>query len=83
MTSLAASTRSTELPPVFSDRQLASLARMYDKASSPIWVYDLSARCVYRNRSAQRTHSGAASRLTFEIVDHKGRVVGHLATDKG
>ncbi len=83
MTYSAASTTVAESRSVLSDDQLARLARTYDRVSSPIWVYDRSSRCIYRNFSAKRTGRVAASRLTFEILDHNGRTVGHLATVRG
>ena len=83
MTSLADSACVVQPRSVLSEGQLASLARTYDGASSPVWVYDRSARCVYRNRSAKCLRCHPASRLRFEIVDHGGGVVGHLATVQG
>ena len=62
------------------EHHLAALARTYDYVSRPIWVYDLSARCVYRNPSARRVPLDPASRLSFEITDHTGRLMGHLTT---
>jgi len=80
MTSLAATARLAERQPVFTDDHLASLARTYDGVTSPVWVYDRLARCVYRNEAARRIRQAVAARLTFDITDHRDQIVGQLAT---
>jgi len=83
MASLAVPEPAVAFWPGFSNTHLACLARTYDRATVPVWIYDLSARCIYENRSARGVRADAVSRLLFEIVDSRNRVVGHLATAEG
>lgn len=62
----------------FSEDQLAGLARTYEGIDRPIWVHDLSARCVYRNRLAAGRAATADGHEVFEILDHHGRAIGQL-----
>lgn len=80
MTHSAATASLAETPTPLSDNQLAWLSRTYDRVLQPIWVHDLAARCVYRNRLARSAGWSGAARLVFEIIDHHGRTIGHLAT---
>ena len=64
----------------FTEEQLASLARTYGAVRHPVWVSDSADRCVYRNTSASRISRPSDAILIFDIVDHKGEVVGTLAT---
>jgi len=67
-------------PAALSDEQLASLARTYDAVSNPIWVHDLSHRCVYWNPPASGHSVDEGGMLLFDIVDHRGRTIAHLST---
>lgn len=82
MTSLAAAPRLADRQSALTDDNLASIARTYDAVTSPVWVYDHLARCVYRNEAARCVRQAFTSRHTFEITDHADRIVGHLATHK-
>jgi hypothetical protein len=59
---------------------LAWLAKTYDRIAQPVWIYDLSANCLYRNRSAKSEPSVQAPMARFDILDHDDRIIGHLAT---
>ena len=59
---------------------LAWLAKTYDRIAQPVWIYDLSANCLYRNRSAISEPSAQAPLTRFDILDHDDRIIGHLAT---
>ena len=59
---------------------LAWLAKTYDRISQPVWIHDLSANCVYRNRSARSAPSSKAVLARFDILDHDDRTIGHLTT---
>lgn len=80
MTHSAATASLAETPTPLSDNQLAWLSRTYERVSQPIWVHDLTNRCIYRNRPARSAGRHSAARLVFEIIDHNGRTIGHLAT---
>ena len=64
----------------FTDEQIASLARTYGGVSHPVWVTDFQDRCVYRNTPATRNKHLTNGALSFDILDHKGRVIGRLKT---
>ena len=63
-----------------SSEQIAHLARTYDDATQPIWIHDLAAQCVYRNKPAMRVHETIPHRTVFDIVDGRGHTVAHLST---
>jgi hypothetical protein len=69
-----------QMAPVFTDEQVASLARTYGRVRHPVWVSDFADRCVYRNAPAAQMNRPADTALVFDIEDHNGRVVGTLAT---
>jgi hypothetical protein len=69
-----------EMMAAFTDDQLASLARTCSCVRHPIWVQDLSDRCVYRNAPADPAACPSDDALVFDILDHNGNVVGTLAT---
>jgi hypothetical protein len=69
-----------EAASAFTREHLASLAATYAYASQPVWVRDLADRCVYQNPLARRTIVPLQPALTCEILDHRGIVVGSLAT---
>lgn len=69
------------LRPVFTDEQLASLARTCGAAHAPVWVCDFHNRCVYQNTPAARVaRVTGETAAVFEIMDHRGNVVGTLTT---
>lgn len=74
------SARRSESQSTIFGQHLAGLARTYEQAASPVWVYDLSERCVYRNRSAESYRRNGTPISSFEITDHAGRVIGRLDT---
>jgi len=65
---------------VFTDEQLDSLERTYGRVRHPVWIRDRSDRCVYRNPSACRDDCRLKSSMVFDIMDHRGAVVGTLTT---
>ncbi len=80
MSTLAASVTVREAVPVFDREQLASLARTYGGVPRPVWIRDSADRCVYQNPSAARTSLSTKGAVSFDILDHRGRIVGTLAT---
>jgi hypothetical protein len=69
----------TQAPPI-EPADLTALARTCDDATQPIWIYDATAQCVYRNGLAARIPSPDRTAVRFEILDPRGQPVGHLAT---
>jgi len=65
-------------PLIIAQEQIDSLTATYQDCGQPIWVHDLWMRCVYRNRQANEAFSGNSNVSVSEIIDHNGRVVGHL-----
>ena len=65
-----------------SAEQLASLAGTYDTVATPVWICDLRDRCLYRNPPARGVPVEARPELTFDILDHRSRVVARLATTR-
>ena len=82
MASAVAIPVSTDPPPVLTTEHIDSIAQTYDDSGQPVWVHDLWMRCVYRNRRSMEAFSGDSETLVSEIVDHAGRVVGHLTIGK-
>jgi PAS domain-containing protein len=66
-----------EVPAVPGDH-LLSMARIFDASSDPVWVHDLTGRCVYRNPSA-RTASPGAARQRFELFNAADERLGCVA----
>ncbi len=56
------------------------LAATCAKADRPIWVHDLEARCLYRNPPAEHVSDHPETLMVFDIVDHRDRSIGYLAT---
>ncbi len=63
-----------------SDRQLRGLACTFDRVAAPVWVEDPRGVRLYANRAAGSDGSGKPTPLSFEILDHDGRIVGRLKT---
>lgn len=59
---------------------ITRLAATWAHADRPIWVHDLEARCLYRNPPAERAPDRREALMIFDIVDHRDRSVGYLAT---
>ncbi|UCD30272.1 MAG: hypothetical protein JSV03_07330 [Planctomycetota bacterium] len=61
---------------------IAWLANTYERIPRPIWIHDLSAKCLYRNPPARSVSLSQAKVTRFEILDHDDRIIGHLTTIK-
>jgi len=80
MSTLAARPPMRDVTSAFSREHLASLAATYGCASQPVWVRDLANRCVYQNPPARGASLPRQRTVTCDILDHRGVVVGSLAT---
>jgi len=69
-----------ELLSPFSYEWMAAVARTFDEVSAPVWIHDLSFRCIYRNRSTAAASPDEDGLQVHELLDHEGRTVGHLCT---
>ena len=58
--------------------QLAGLGRTFEAARQPVWIHDLTDRCVYRNAAAQAAYREGAAVQLHDIVDHEDRKLGYL-----
>jgi len=65
--------------PLLSEDRLRSLARTYNRVDSPVWIDNLQGECIYSNSPAER-FTRRDRLLLFDIVDHRGRVIGRLRT---
>jgi len=73
----------TEIPVLnsskaISGRHISWLAQTYDRTSRPVWIHDLSNRCIYRNWAAQTSALDESSHLRFELLNHNDHIIGHL-----
>ncbi len=76
--SSVATTRAITIPrSSLTQDDIVCLAATYDDVAQPIWIHDASSRCVYRNPAAMYALPTAGS-SRFDILDHRGRTVGHL-----
>lgn len=66
--------------PLLSEDRLRSLARTYDRATSPVWIHDLRGECIYANQPAEGAEPERLGVLVFDIVDHRGHTIGQLKT---
>ncbi len=64
--------------PQMSREDLDSLIRTFDRASGPVWIHDLSARCLYQNNAALRTDADRSRATAIDILDHRNRPVGQI-----
>jgi len=66
--------------PQMSREDLDSLIRTFARASGPVWIHDLSARCLYQNPAALRTGGDRRRATAIDILDHRNRPVGQILT---
>jgi hypothetical protein len=64
---------------LLSAQRLSLLARTCDGAPQPIWIDDPHGNCLYHNSRAAG-HPDAGRTAAFDLVDHKGRLLGRLRT---
>ena len=78
MASVVATPPFTNHLPVLTEEQIQSIAHTYSASAQPVWVHDLWMRCVYCNDRAREAYSADTDTQVTDIIDHAGRVVGHL-----
>lgn len=65
-------------PGTLSPEHLAGLARTFADSAHPVWIHDLSGRCVYRNRAASQGGAGGDRVASHEIFGSDNRRIGQL-----
>ncbi len=59
--------------------RIARLAETFRHATRPVWIHDTTGFCVYANDMA-KTCEPRPDALTFDLVDHTGRLLGRIKT---
>lgn len=57
--------------------QLERLKHTFDDASRPVWIHDLSHKCVYMNAAALAGPDAGVA-VIHEIHDHEDRTLAYL-----
>ena len=62
-----------------SDEQLELLAQTFDDAAEPVWIHDLSDRCLYANAGARGRKPGRDA-LRFQMCDYTATALAQVIT---